>query len=79
LMASGNPFQTVAMAARRVPDDFCGGRSPFSRILVILVLCGQINRPPVNDCDILILNGKYVYFYRTRRMTCRPLRVRPIL
>jgi adenine/guanine phosphoribosyltransferase-like PRPP-binding protein len=23
LMASGNPFQTVAMAARRVPDDFC--------------------------------------------------------
>jgi hypothetical protein len=23
LMASGNPFQTVAMADRRVPDDFC--------------------------------------------------------
>jgi hypothetical protein len=33
LMSSGNPFQTVAMAARRVPDDFCGGRSPFSRFL----------------------------------------------
>jgi hypothetical protein len=43
LMASGNPFQTVAMAAGRVPDDFCGGRSPFSRFLVLLVLCGQIN------------------------------------
>jgi hypothetical protein len=44
LMAFGNPFQTVAMAARRVPDNFCGGRSPFSRFLVILVLWGQINR-----------------------------------
>jgi hypothetical protein len=48
LMASGNSFQTVAMAARRVPDDFCGGRSPFTWFLVILVVCGQINRPPVN-------------------------------
>jgi hypothetical protein len=48
LMASGNPFQTVAMAAKRVPDNFCGGRSPFSRFLVILGLCGQISRPPVN-------------------------------
>jgi hypothetical protein len=47
-MASGNSFQTVAMAAKRVPDNFCGGRSPFSRFLDILVLCGQINRPPAN-------------------------------
>jgi hypothetical protein len=30
LMASGNPFQTVAMAARRVPDDFCGSLSCLS-------------------------------------------------
>jgi hypothetical protein len=48
LMASSNPFQNVAMAARRVPDDFCGGRRPFSRFLVILVLCGQISQPPAN-------------------------------
>jgi hypothetical protein len=55
LMASGNPFQTVAMAARRVPDYFCGGKSPFSRFLVILVLCGQINRPPANgnSCPLI--------------------------
>jgi hypothetical protein len=33
LMATGNPFQTVAMSARRVPDDFCGGAfiSPIPR------------------------------------------------
>jgi hypothetical protein len=48
LKASGNQFQTVAMAARRVQDNFCGGMSPFSRFLVILVICGQINRPPAN-------------------------------
>jgi hypothetical protein len=45
LMTSGNSFQTVA---KRVPDNVCGGRSPFSTFLVILVLCGQVNRPPAN-------------------------------
>jgi hypothetical protein len=43
LMASGNPFPTVAMAARRVPDDVCGGRSTFSRFLVIIVICSLIH------------------------------------
>jgi hypothetical protein len=44
LMAPGNPFQTVAMVARRLYGD----RSPFSLFLVIFVLCGQINQPPAN-------------------------------
>jgi hypothetical protein len=49
LMAFGNPFQTVSIAAKRLPVDFCGGRRPFSMFLVILVLCGQIDRTPAND------------------------------
>jgi hypothetical protein len=59
LMASGNSFQTVAMAARRVPDDVCGVSSPFLTFLVILVLCGQVNQPPANGDSCPLISMRY--------------------
>jgi hypothetical protein len=45
-------FQTVAIAARRVPDDFCGVRSPFSLPLINL---GQVNRLPKMVAVVIVV------------------------
>jgi hypothetical protein len=60
------------MAARRVPEDFCGGRSLFSRFLVILVFCGQFNQPPVNG-DSCPSISKPIWIFAARDTALRQI------